>query len=185
MLRGERRLASQAHFERRAAMGNGKSFWRTLLIAAAILSAAGVARGQDSGGHAPVRNVEQMKLGPFPGLPACATGAVVNGDPGKGPSIILSRTAKGCLIPWHWHTPNEHLMMVSGVARLDMKDGKPQTLRAGGFALMPSQHVHQFSCTSSCVFYVYSDKAFDIHYVDREGKEIPPQDALKQSRSRR
>ena len=69
-------------------------------------------------------------------------------------------------------------MIVSGVARLETKDGKPLTLRAGGFALMPSRHVHRFRCTSSCVLYVYSDAAFDIHYVDGNGKEISPDTAV-------
>ena len=70
-------------------------------------------------------------------------------------------------------------MMVSGVARMEMKDGKPLTLRAGGFAMMPGRHVHQFRCANSCVFYIYSDAAFDIHYVDGQGKEMTPGDALK------
>jgi hypothetical protein len=70
-------------------------------------------------------------------------------------------------------------MMVSGVARLETKDAKTLTLRAGGFAMMPSRHVHRFRCISSCVLYVYSDAAYDIHYVDGQGKEISPDDALK------
>ena len=70
-------------------------------------------------------------------------------------------------------------MLVSGVARLEMKDGKPFTLRAGGFAKMPSRHVHQFRCEQACLLYVYSDASFDIHYVDGQGDEITPAEALK------
>ena len=33
----------------------------------------------------------------------------------------------------------------------EAKDAKPATLRAGGFAIMPSRHVHQFRCTTQCV----------------------------------
>jgi hypothetical protein len=46
---------------------------------------------------------------------------------------------------------------------------------------MPSKHVHQFQCTSkSCLAYVHADSGpFDIHYVDAQGKEIPPEEALK------
>ena len=62
---------------------------------------------------------------------------------------------------------------------MEAKDGKPLTLRAGGFAMMPSRHIHQFRCTASCVFYRYSDAALDIHYVDGQGKDISPDDALK------
>jgi len=44
--------------------------------------------------------------------------------------------------------------------------------------MMPSKHVHQFTCTSACSFFVNSDVAFDIHYVDASGQEIPPDKAL-------
>jgi quercetin dioxygenase-like cupin family protein len=125
------------------------------------------------------QNVAEMKFVTVPGLPTCASNSVQSGDPTKGPSIILAKVATGCVIPWHWHTPNEHLMIVSGVTRLEMKDGKPLTLRTGGFAKLPSRHVHQFRCERNCLFYIYTDAAFDIQYVDAEGKEISPTEALK------
>jgi len=113
-------------------------------------------------------------------MPSCVLDSVVNGDPGKGPSIIFAKTGTGCTVPWHWHTPNERLMIVTGVARLEMESGGPAiTLRAGGYAMMPTKHVHCFQCTSSCEFHVYSDGVFDMHYVDGKGKEISPDEALK------
>lgn len=159
-------------------MSDRRKLWGTILGVPLVLFAAGIAHAEGAAGHAG-RNLAEMKFGPVPGMPTCATGSVQNGDPGKGPSIIAAKSSAGCTIPWHWHTPNEHLVMVSGTARLETKDGKPMTLRAGGFAMMPSKHVHQFRCTSACMLYVYSDAAYDIHYVDKEGKEIPPDDALK------
>ncbi len=44
---------------------------------------------------------------------------------------------------------------------------------------MPSKHVHQFTCLKECSFYVYSDAAFDTHYVDPAGAELTPDEALK------
>jgi len=151
-----------------------------LFMLTLILSLAAVAQEQQMATQAPGQNVEEMKFGPVPGLPTCATVSVQNGDPSKGASILLAKITSGCSIPWHWHTPNEYLMLVKGVARVEMKVGKPMTLREGGFALMPARHVHQFLCQTTCLLYVYSDVAFDIHYVDMQGKEIPPADALKQ-----
>jgi len=121
----------------------------------------------------------EMKFVTVPGLPTCSPGSVQSGDPTKGPSIILAKVAAGCSIPWHWHTANENLMLVSGIAHLEMKEGKPLTLRPGGFALMPSRHVHQFRCDGPCLLYIYSDAPLDIHYVDRQGTEISPAKALK------
>jgi quercetin dioxygenase-like cupin family protein len=127
---------------------------------------------------AAARNLAEMSFTPVPGLPTCATGAVQAGNPATGPSVIASKMAAGCIVPWHWHSPNEHLMLVSGSARVEMKDGKPFTLQAGGFALLPSKHVHQFRCEQACLLYVYSDAAFDTHYVDAKGTEISAAEAL-------
>jgi len=160
-------------------MNSANSIPRTLLTVLFTLPLAAPAFAQADSSHAGGQNIEAMKFGMSPGMPSCLTGAVVDGDPSKGPSIILGKSPKGCSVPWHWHTPNERLMMVSGVARLEMKGGKPLTLRAGGFALMPSKHVHQFQCTATCLLYVYSDAAYDIHYVDAQEKEMSPEDALK------
>ena len=70
-------------------------------------------------------------------------------------------------------------MMIKGTARPGMKSGKPMTLQPGGYAMLPSKHVHQFFCTNSCLVYVHSGSAFDIHYVEGQGKEISPDEALK------
>ncbi len=160
-------------------MSNRGQLWRVALAASLILSLAGSARGQGAAGQAAGLNMAEMKFVTIPGLPTCSTGSVQSGDPTKGPSIILGKLAAGCSFPWHWHTPSEHLMMVTGVGRLEMKDGKPLALRAGGFAMMPSRHVHQFRCDAPCALYIYSDVAFDIHYVDGQGRDIAPDEALK------
>ena len=70
-------------------------------------------------------------------------------------------------------------MIVSGSAKFEMKDsGKTEVLGPGGYAMMPSKHVHQFSCTSDCSFFVSSDAPFDIDYVNANGQEITPEKAL-------
>ncbi len=125
------------------------------------------------------RNLAEMKLTTIPGLPTCALGSVQSGNPTNASSIIFAKLPAGCSIPWHWHTPTEHVMIVSGVVRLDMKDAKSLTLRAGGFAMLPSHHVHQARCPQACTMYIYSDVAFDIHYVNAQGNEISPAEALK------
>jgi quercetin dioxygenase-like cupin family protein len=124
-------------------------------------------------------NLADVKFVALPGLPGCALNAVQSGDPATGPSIILAKIAAGCTVPWHWHTPDEHLMMVSGSARLESRHAKPFVLKAGGFARMPGKHVHQFRCLEDCVMYVQSGAPFDIHYVDAHGREISPQTALR------
>ena len=152
--------------------------WQALLLGG-LLVVAGSAWSADMAGHALAKNVADAKFAAFPGLPSCTPGSVQSGDPAKGPAIILAKADTGCTVPWHWHSANEHLMIVKGAVRLDMRGGKPVTIREGGYAMLPAKHVHQFVCTKSCLFYVHSEAALDIHYVDKQGKEIPAEQALK------
>src|ERR1044071_6492670 len=95
-----------------------------------------------------LKKMSEITFAPLPGLPSCFTNAVESGDPSKGPSVILVKGAAGCQVPWHWHTPVEHVMIVSGSAKIEMKDGgKSAVLGPGGYAMMPSKHVHQLACT--------------------------------------
>jgi quercetin dioxygenase-like cupin family protein len=115
----------------------------------------------------------------LPGLPKCGTMSVQNGDPSKGPSVILTKTAAGCTVPWHWHTASEQLMVVSGSGKVEMKEGSPVSMHTADYVFLPGKSVHQFTCIAACTFFIVPDGAFDIHYVDKEGKEISPDEALK------
>jgi quercetin dioxygenase-like cupin family protein len=120
-------------------------------------------------------------FGTLPVLPSCATFAVESGAPNTGPSVLLVKLTPRCDIPWHWHTPNESVMVVSETIELQAKGQKAAFLRHGDFGLMPSRHVHFGKAvgTAPCTFFLYADGAFDIHYVDPVGKEIPVAEALK------
>ena len=142
------------------------SFGLTCLTAAQDMGAMGVASPATS------------KFGPMPGLPACMTLSVLHGDPSKGPSVILIKFAAGCAIPWHWHTANEQLVMASGTGSAQMKDGKPMAMKAGDFLYLPGKGIHRFTAQSAVYLYDMPDGAFDIHYVDPAGNEIPPDKAL-------
>ena len=126
-----------------------------------------------------LRRMAENKFATMAGIPECATLAVASGDPSKSSSVILLKGTAGCLIPWHWHTANEHVMVAGGSAKVQMKDnGSSAVLGAGGYAMMPSKHVHQFTCVSACTVFVASDVPFDIHYVDAKGAEISPDAAF-------
>ena len=144
-------------------------------FAVVMVACLSIAHAEDMG---VLRKLAENKFAPLAGLPSCVTMAVESGDPSKGPSVIVFKGSAGCLIPWHWHTATEHVMIVSGSAKVEMKGGSSAILGPGGYALMPSKHVHQFTCTTACAAFINSDRAFDIHYVDANGKEIPPDAAL-------
>ncbi|PYR55867.1 MAG: hypothetical protein DMF91_23315 [Acidobacteria bacterium] len=150
--------------------------WAFVTIGFPLLVAMAAAQGSNT----PIaQNSAPDKFQNIPNVPDCLTAAVQQGDPGKGTSILLIKGTAGCKASWHWHTPNEQVMMVSGTGRIEMKGQEPVLLRAGGFAAAPSKHVHQFTCVGrGCEFFLHSDAPFDIHYVDQSGKEIPPEQAL-------
>jgi len=144
-------------------------------ITAVILALPAWAQGGD---ETHVSSSSQLKFGPVPNSPACVTAAAEHGDPSKGPSTLLLKFTSGCAIPMHWHTPTEQLMMVSGSARMQTQDGTASTLERGGFVHIPPKHPHQFTCVTACTAFLVSDGVFDIHYIDKSGKEIPAEQAL-------
>jgi quercetin dioxygenase-like cupin family protein len=125
------------------------------------------------------------KFGPIPNAPACFTIAVEKGDPSKGPSVILARFAPHCVAPYHWHTPSETAMVASGMLETQMKGDKAIVARSGDFVYLPSHHVHRATCsgTTPCLVFLSSDAAFDIHWVNAEGKEISFEQAVKPTKA--
>lgn len=154
---------------------------RTLLILLATVAALG--------GSAPTRaedaeqmvtlNPQTLKYTPIPDMPACATAAILRGNPRSGPAWVLLKLASGCRVPWHWHTANESLVVISGRGAFEMKGGQPLKFAPGAYASLPSHHVHRATCSHACLLFNGADAAFDIHYVDANGEEISLDKALR------
>lgn len=125
------------------------------------------------------KSAAETKYAANPGLPACSTMAVQDGDPSQGAAVIALKTNGHCVIPWHWHTGNERVIVVSGMGKMEMKDMPPATVHHGDFMLMPAKGVHQFTSETASEVYIITDAPFDIHYVDSAGKELTPEEALK------
>jgi len=152
-----------------------------LAVAAAVLAFGAWAQSAD---ESHVANTSQLKFGGAPYLPACLTMAPEHGDPSKGAFTLLLKFTSGCSVPMHWHTSAEELMLVSGSGKVLMQDGKSSTIDRGGFAYIPPKHPHAFTCATTCTAFLSGDAAFDIHYVDKSGKEIPAEQALSVTKSK-
>jgi quercetin dioxygenase-like cupin family protein len=150
-----------------------------LAVVAVIVGVLALNAAAQNGDKASVVTAASSKLGPLPGLPACLTLSAQRGDPTKGAAVILAKMTAGCSVPWHWHTAAEGLLMVSGKGKLEMKDAAASTVGAADYVYLPGKHPHQFTCTSACTFFDVTEGAFDIHYIDKDGKEIPPDQAIK------
>ena len=125
-----------------------------------------------------VSSLATAKFAPMDGLPSCMALSVLHGDPGKGPAAILLKSDSGCVVPWHWHTANEQLILAHGTAIVEMKGAKPMPMKPGDYVYLPAKGIHRFTATSQVLLYDVIDGAFDIHYVDAAGKEIPADKAL-------
>jgi hypothetical protein len=100
---------------------------------------------------------------------ACLASALETGSPSTGPSTFILKAPPGCVVPWHWHTAQEQLMVVSGDVMAEMTGQAPTLLGAGGFAVMAGGMAHQFTCQGrdSCVMFVTFDGAYDIKWGRR------------------
>jgi len=146
-----------------------------LLLLLVVVASAAFAQDENS-----LAKIATLKLGPLPVFPTCVTLAPTHGDPFKGPATIAIKMTSGCNIPWHWHTADESLIIVSGKAKMEMKDhNMSENIGAGDYVFLVGKHTHQFTCVAACTFYDVTYGAFDIHYVDKDGNEIKPEDALK------
>jgi len=153
---------------------------RLLIVLVAVAAAARPAptRAKDAADMV-ASTPRTMKFTAIPDMPACASAAILRGDPRSGPAWVLLKLASGCRVPWHWHTANETLLVVSGSGTLAMKDGPPLQFTPGAYASLPSHHVHRATCSRSCLLFNGADAAFDIHYVDATGEEVPADKALR------
>ena len=154
---------------------------RALLILLGVVAAVGasVPTHAEDTEEMITLNPQTLKFTPIPDMPGCASAAILRGNPRFGPAWVLLKLASGCRVPWHWHTANETLLVISGYGTVAMKDGPPLLFVPGAYASLPSHHMHRARCSHTCLLFNGADAAFDIHYVDASGEEISADEALK------
>ena len=96
----------------------------------------------------------------------CLASAIESGDASKGPSTWILRAPVGCVVPWHSHTAQEQLFVVSGDVKAEMSGHPPTQFGPGGFAMMGGRMAHQFTCqgTEACVMFIAFDGPYDIKW---------------------
>jgi hypothetical protein len=94
----------------------------------------------------------------------CLSDAIETGSPDSGPSTLLLKATPGCVVPWHYHTAVEQLMVIRGTVLTEMSDHPAGVLLAGGFAVMASRMPHRFVCQGKreCLMMVSFDRKYDI-----------------------
>ncbi len=131
-----------------------------------ILLVVGAASVQGQGQNSPHGIVTPLASAHlvFDGEPACLKVARENGDPDTSASTFLLEAPSGCVVPAHYHTAEEQLLVVRGDVLTGMDGMAEATLGPGGFAMMPSKAMHWFTCKSkdTCLMFVTFDRKYDI-----------------------
>lgn len=117
-------------------------------------------------GHGVVRPLAQVKFEQDEDV-KCLVSVLENGDPAAGPSTFLLKAPANCVVPPHYHTAEEQLLVTTGQLSTGMEGMNTQLLGPGGFAMMPSKAPHWFTCQSKdgCLMFVTFDRTYDIVWV--------------------
>ena len=100
----------------------------------------------------------------------CLRFELESGDLDKGASTAIMEATPNCVVPAHYHTAVEQLMIVRGEVATGMEGMSTVALGPGGFAMMPSKRVHWFTCSGKeeCLMFVTFDRAYDVVWVKRK-----------------
>jgi quercetin dioxygenase-like cupin family protein len=113
-----------------------------------------------------VRQLSEVRFPAGEG-PDCLQFFLENGDMKTGPSTAIMKAKPNCVVPPHYHTAEEQLIIVKGNVSTGMEGMKDAVLGPGGFAMMPSKAPHWFTCTAKeeCLMFVTFDRAYDIVWI--------------------
>ncbi len=90
--------------------------WKLALFLAVFISGPVLAADTATGAINPFSSV---RFAPDTDV-KCLSSAVQTGDPASGRSTLILKASAGCVIPWHFHTAEEQLIIVSGTVLAEM-----------------------------------------------------------------
>ena len=89
----------------------------------------------------------QLKWGPCPPfLPKGCEISVLHGDPAKNNADIFFKVPANSVIPRHWHTSPERIVLVSGELHVTYDGHKTAVLKPGTYAYGPAKLPHIAEC---------------------------------------
>ena len=137
-----------------------------VLMASALVSV--VAAAQPAAERALAIPVQDAGLqwGPCPAfLPKGCEIAVLHGDPAKPNADVFFRVPGKAVIPGHWHTSAERMVLVAGEMQVTYAGQKPSTLRPGTYAYGPAKLEHHATCSSAspCTLFIAFEGPVDAH----------------------
>jgi quercetin dioxygenase-like cupin family protein len=152
-----------------------KRFSAGLLLSACILAACGEKPGDAASASEPALAISAGDAGLAwgscpPIFPAGCEIAVLHGDPGAANADVFLRVPSGYVIPPHWHTSAERMILASGELSVTYQGQAAVTLRSGDYAFGPAKLPHKAACASAeaCVLFIAFESAVDAHAFEGE-----------------
>lgn len=99
----------------------------------------------------------ELKWGPCPPfLPKGCEISVLQGDPAKNNADIFFKVPANSVIPRHWHTSAERMILVSGELHVTYDGHKTAVLKPGTYAYGPAKMPHKAECKKAgpCVLFI-------------------------------
>jgi mannose-6-phosphate isomerase-like protein (cupin superfamily) len=96
-------------------------------------------------------------------LPAGCGIAVLDGDPAGRDADVFFRVPGGAVIPRHWHSSTERMVLVAGRLRVSYDGKAPMRLEPGQYARGAARAPHSAVCESRepCVLFIAFDGPVD------------------------
>ncbi len=120
-----------------------------------------------SGQESPIARTtkdSQLKWGPCPPLmPKGCEIAVLHGDPAKNNADIFLKVPANSVIPRHWHTSAERMVLVSGELHVTYDGHKTAVLKPGTYAYGPAKLPHKAQCkkAGACILFIAFESPVD------------------------
>jgi quercetin dioxygenase-like cupin family protein len=100
-----------------------------------------------------------------PVFPEGCTLTVLHGDPAKPNADVFLRVPSKYVIPAHWHSSAERMVLVTGRLQVAYKGQAASTLEVGSYAYGPAKQPHQATCLSdeACTLFIAFEGPVDAH----------------------
>lgn len=106
----------------------------------------------------------QLQWGPCPSfMPAGCGLAVLHGDPAQANADVFLKLPAKAVIPDHWHTSPERMILVAGELHVAYKGQPRMVLKPGMYAYGPAKLPHSASCQGNapCILFIAFESAID------------------------
>lgn len=114
-----------------------------------------------------------LKWGPAPAfMPEGTELSVLHGVPSKKNADAFLRMPPKAMIPSHWHTSAERMILVAGELHVTYEGQEKIILKTGGYAYGPAKLSHEAFCASEtpCVLFIAFEAPIDAFPVSKSAK---------------